>query len=110
MDYILVDTLRVPRETFAQIVEAWRDGYAGIIGETTPIQANKRRCINQMIANMRTRTLMLYDGPGRECPVPITTDPGARHLRKRIFVYTWLLIEGNGTSSRRRYTETCPRR
>jgi SAM-dependent methyltransferase len=26
-DYIVVDTLRVPRETFARIWEAWRDGY-----------------------------------------------------------------------------------
>ena len=28
VDYIIVDTLRVPRETFAAILEAWRDGYA----------------------------------------------------------------------------------
>ena len=27
IDYIAVDTLRVPRETFAAIFEAWRDGY-----------------------------------------------------------------------------------
>ncbi len=27
VDYVVVDTLRVPRETFAQIWEAWRDGY-----------------------------------------------------------------------------------
>lgn len=27
VDYIVVDTLRVPRETFARIWEAWRDGY-----------------------------------------------------------------------------------
>ena len=26
-DYVVVDTLRVPRETFARIWEAWRDGY-----------------------------------------------------------------------------------
>lgn len=26
-DYLVVDTLRVPRETFARIWEAWRDGY-----------------------------------------------------------------------------------
>jgi len=28
IDYVVVDTLRVPRETFAAIWEAWRDGYA----------------------------------------------------------------------------------
>jgi ubiquinone/menaquinone biosynthesis C-methylase UbiE len=27
VDYIVVDTLRVPRETFAGILRAWRDGY-----------------------------------------------------------------------------------
>jgi len=33
VDYIVVDTLRVPRETFARIWEAWRDGYSLTIGE-----------------------------------------------------------------------------
>lgn len=33
VDYVVVDTLRVPRETFARIWEAWRDGYAGAIAE-----------------------------------------------------------------------------
>src|SRR5262249_8704014 len=28
VDYIVVDTIRVPRETFARIWEAWRDGYS----------------------------------------------------------------------------------
>jgi len=28
MDYVTVDTLRVPRATFAGILKAWRDGYA----------------------------------------------------------------------------------
>ena len=27
-DYIVVDTVRVPRDTFAGIIEAWRDDYA----------------------------------------------------------------------------------
>jgi ubiquinone/menaquinone biosynthesis C-methylase UbiE len=31
IDYVAVDTLRVPRETFARIFEAWRDGYAETI-------------------------------------------------------------------------------
>ena len=33
VDYIVVDTLRVPRETFARIWEAWRDGYTDSIVE-----------------------------------------------------------------------------
>jgi SAM-dependent methyltransferase len=31
VDYVAVDTLRVPREVFARIWVAWRDGYAGTI-------------------------------------------------------------------------------
>lgn len=33
VDYVVVDTLRVPRETFARIWEAWRDGYTERIAE-----------------------------------------------------------------------------
>jgi len=33
LDYIVVDTLRVPREVFAQIWAAWRDGYSDAIAE-----------------------------------------------------------------------------
>jgi SAM-dependent methyltransferase len=33
VDYVAVDTLRVPRETFARIWVAWRDGYAGTIAQ-----------------------------------------------------------------------------
>jgi ubiquinone/menaquinone biosynthesis C-methylase UbiE len=39
VDYVVVDTLRVPRETFARIFAAWRDGYAAAIGEHTSISA-----------------------------------------------------------------------
>jgi ubiquinone/menaquinone biosynthesis C-methylase UbiE len=35
VDYVVVDTLRVPREVFAHIWEAWRDGYASSIVELT---------------------------------------------------------------------------
>jgi SAM-dependent methyltransferase len=31
VDYVVVDTLRVPREVFARIWEAWRDGYSETI-------------------------------------------------------------------------------
>jgi ubiquinone/menaquinone biosynthesis C-methylase UbiE len=54
IDYIVVDTIRVPRETFATIITAWRDGYAGAIGELTPIsQESAIDYFNQMIANIR---------------------------------------------------------
>jgi SAM-dependent methyltransferase len=54
VDYIVVDTLRVPRETFAGILEAWRDGYADAIGEVTPITREAAlACFSQMIANVR---------------------------------------------------------
>lgn len=33
VDYVIVDTLRVPREVFARIWEAWRDGYADVLAE-----------------------------------------------------------------------------
>jgi len=54
VDYVIVDTLRVPREIFAAIIEAWRDGYADSIGELTPISREKAVAyFNQMIANIR---------------------------------------------------------
>ena len=54
VDYVVVDTQRVPRETFASILEAWRDGYAEAIGELTPISRGSAVAyFNQMIANVR---------------------------------------------------------
>ncbi len=54
VDYVVVDTVRVPRETFARILEAWRDGYAEPIGEFTPISRESALAyFNQMIANIR---------------------------------------------------------
>ena len=37
VDYVIVDPLRVPRETFAAIWEAWRDGYAEAVSTHTRI-------------------------------------------------------------------------
>jgi ubiquinone/menaquinone biosynthesis C-methylase UbiE len=54
IDYIVIDTLRVPRETFAAILEAWRDGYADAIDEVTPITREAALAyFSQMIANIR---------------------------------------------------------
>lgn len=54
VDYVIVDTVRVSRETFAAIIEAWRDGYAKPISEVTPLSYEKTLAyFNQMIANIR---------------------------------------------------------
>lgn len=37
VDYVIVDTIRVPRETFAAIWRAWRDGYADSVSTHTTI-------------------------------------------------------------------------
>ena len=37
VDYVIVDTVRVPRETFAALMEAWRDGYAEAISQLTHV-------------------------------------------------------------------------
>jgi ubiquinone/menaquinone biosynthesis C-methylase UbiE len=54
MDYVVVDPLRVPRETFATILVAWRDGYAEPIGETTRFSREEAVAyFDHMIANVR---------------------------------------------------------
>jgi SAM-dependent methyltransferase len=35
LDYVTVDTLRVPRATFAGIMAAWRDGYSAVLAEAS---------------------------------------------------------------------------
>jgi ubiquinone/menaquinone biosynthesis C-methylase UbiE len=53
VDFVVVDTVRVPRETFATIIEAWRDGYADSIAELTPFTRESAIAyFNQMIANI----------------------------------------------------------
>lgn len=54
VDFVVVDTVRVERETFAAIIDAWRDGYSEAIGQFTPItQEAAVAYFNQMIANIR---------------------------------------------------------
>ncbi len=54
VDYVVVDTVRVPRETFAAILEAWRDGYAEGIGELTRFTREEAIAyFDHMIANIR---------------------------------------------------------
>ncbi len=54
IDYVAVDTLRVPRETFAGILEAWRDGYAASLSELTAMpEADVIARFDDMIAAVR---------------------------------------------------------
>jgi ubiquinone/menaquinone biosynthesis C-methylase UbiE len=54
VDYVVVDTVRTPRETFASIIEAWRDGYADSIAELTTFSRESAIAyFNAMIENIR---------------------------------------------------------
>jgi ubiquinone/menaquinone biosynthesis C-methylase UbiE len=54
IDYVVVDTIRVPRETFAAIIEAWRDGYVDVVAEFTRFSRQEAKAyFDQMIANIR---------------------------------------------------------
>jgi ubiquinone/menaquinone biosynthesis C-methylase UbiE len=54
VSYVIVDPLHAPRESFARIIEAWRDGYVEAIGELTPISSESARAyFAQMIASIR---------------------------------------------------------
>lgn len=52
VDYVIVDTLRVPREVFVRIWEAWRDGYTDALTERTGIP-DVRAHWDDMIACLR---------------------------------------------------------
>jgi ubiquinone/menaquinone biosynthesis C-methylase UbiE len=86
VDYIIVDTVRVTRETFAAVLEAWRDGYAESIGKLTPItQASAVAYFEQMIANVRDPhgyavwmvPVVSARVPGTETPETVRLAPGA---------------------------------
>jgi len=54
VDYVIVDTVRVPRETFAAILEAWRDGYAEPVALHTRFSREEATAhFNDMIATIR---------------------------------------------------------
>jgi ubiquinone/menaquinone biosynthesis C-methylase UbiE len=54
VDYVTVDTVRVPRETFATMLEAWRDGYVEAIGARTALQSDTARALFEaIIASIR---------------------------------------------------------
>ncbi len=54
VDFVLVDTLRVPRQTFAAILEAWRDGYAEVIANVSRFTREEAVAyFDRMIASVR---------------------------------------------------------
>jgi SAM-dependent methyltransferase len=54
VDYVTVDTVRVPRETFATMLEAWRDGYADAMGARTAMPSETARALfDYVIASIR---------------------------------------------------------
>jgi SAM-dependent methyltransferase len=65
VDYIVIDTLRVPRETFASIWEAWRDGYTDTIVEHAGVsRAEVEQRFREMIACVRDpRGYALWQAP-----------------------------------------------
>jgi len=53
VDYVVVDTLRVPRETFAAILSAWRDGYSDALSEQADLgRGEARSMFDQVIASV----------------------------------------------------------
>jgi len=54
VDYVVVDTVRVPRETFAAIIEAWRDGYVEPVAQHSRFTEEQATAyFNRMIADIR---------------------------------------------------------
>jgi ubiquinone/menaquinone biosynthesis C-methylase UbiE len=53
VDYVIVDTLRVPRRVFAQIITAWRDGYAEPMATAEFPPAVVRQHFDEIIASIQ---------------------------------------------------------
>lgn len=45
VDYVTVDTVRVPRATFAAIIEAWRDGYSEAFARHSKLRVEEVRAL-----------------------------------------------------------------
>ena len=52
VDYVVVDTLRVPRQIFADIITAWRDGYVNALATQDWPAATVRQHFNEIIASI----------------------------------------------------------
>ena len=54
VNYLTVDTLRVPRESFASMFESWRDGYAATVGQLMGLSLDDSRArFDDIIACLR---------------------------------------------------------
>lgn len=54
VDYVVVDTLRVDREVFASIIDAWREGYADTVAEHSGLDAGfTHAALEQVAASIR---------------------------------------------------------
>lgn len=53
VDYVTVDTLRVPRPVFADIITAWRDGYVDALATPDSPPALIREQFDEIIASIR---------------------------------------------------------
>ena len=49
VDYVTVDSLRVPRATFGTIIQAWRDGYTDVIAQHTKLAREEVRSLFDQI-------------------------------------------------------------
>jgi len=52
VDYVIVDTVRVPRRVFADIITAWRDGYVNALATAEWPPALVRQHFNEVIASI----------------------------------------------------------
>jgi len=53
VDYVVVDTLRVPRRVFADIITAWRDGYVDALATPDFPASLVRQHFNEIIASIQ---------------------------------------------------------
>jgi len=53
VDYVIVDTQRVPRGVFADIITAWRDGYVDVLATPESPAPQVREQFDEIIASLR---------------------------------------------------------
>ncbi len=58
VEYVNVDTLRVPRRVFADIITAWRDGYVQALATPEWPAAVVRQHFDEVIASILNRSTM----------------------------------------------------
>jgi len=81
IDYVIVDTLRVPRTLFAEILVAWRDGFAATLAESSGRPAaDVRADFDAMIEAVRTPpNYAVWHVPVISGQRPSRMSPGSSH-------------------------------